>query len=307
MMRCYLFAAIAVLIWSGFILVSRFGGIGPLLPADVIAIRYFTCSVLVLPVWLFFFRFNLLNPKLITAALIGGLGYALCAFQGFQTAPASHAAILLPGMLPLIISLISYFSGAEAFTPIKWLGITLISSGIFCLFWFEILTSDGVQGGQLWFVGAAFCWAIFSVLIKRWQISPWQATVSLSVVTAVVYLPFYAVSMSKNISLDHWQHIALQSVYQGFLATIVQMLCYVQAVRRIGPANMGSMMALVPLLAGFSAVALYDEPLGIPLLVCLLLVSCGVWIANIQRNGHKEKRAGHSSLRAAQAHDQAGP
>ena len=38
MMRGYLFAAIAVLIWSGFILVSRFGGIGPLLPADVIAI-----------------------------------------------------------------------------------------------------------------------------------------------------------------------------------------------------------------------------------------------------------------------------
>lgn len=246
---------------------------------------------LLLPVWLFVYRFNLLNWRLIVAALIGGLGYALCAFQGFQSAPASHAAILLPGLLPLIIALISYASGSEAFTPIKWIGISAISIGIFCLFWFEILTADGIQGGQLWFVGAAFCWAVFSVLIKRWQISPWQATVSLAVVTALAYLPFYIFLMEKNISLEHWRHVALQSAYQGFLATIVQMLCYVQAVRRIGPASMGSMMALVPLIAGFSAVFLYDEPLGIPLITCLILVSLGVWISNLQRASRAPKLA----------------
>lgn len=283
MLRGYLFGAIAVLIWSGFILVSRFGGMGPLLPADVIAIRYFTCSILLLPFWLFLYPFNLLNRKLIIAALIGGLGYALFAFQGFKTTPASHAAILLPGLLPLFISLISYFSKSEAFTPIKWIGIGMISVGIFCLFWYDILTENGITGGQLWFVGAALCWGTFSVLIKRWQISPWQATVSLAVVTACVYLPVYAFTMEKNLSVQHWQHIALQGFYQGFLATIVQMLCYVQAVRRIGPATMGSMMAMVPLIAGFASIALYDEPMSTPLLVCLVLVSCGVYTANMQR------------------------
>ena len=49
-MQGYAFATVAVLIWSGFILVSRFGGIGPLLPADVIAIRYATCSLLYGPI-----------------------------------------------------------------------------------------------------------------------------------------------------------------------------------------------------------------------------------------------------------------
>ncbi|WP_233716678.1 DMT family transporter [Ketobacter alkanivorans] len=293
MLQGYLFAVVAVLIWSGFILVSRFGGIGPLLPADVIAIRYFTCSVLLLPFWLFLYPFNLLNYRLIAAALIGGLGYALCAFQGFQTAPASHAAILLPGLLPLFISLISYFSKSESFTPIKWIGISLISVGIFCLFWYDILTEDGVKGGQLWFVGAALCWGTFSVLIKYWQISPWQATVSLAMVTACVYLPIYIFSMEKNISIQHWQHIALQGFYQGFLATIVQMMCYVQAVRRIGPATMGSMMALVPLIAGFSSIALYNELMSTPLLVCLVLVSGGVWAANLQRTP-RQNSAAHS-------------
>lgn len=296
MIRGYLFGLVAVFIWSGFILVSRFGGIGPLLPADVIAIRYFTCATLLLPVWLWLYPFNLFNRKLIVAALIGGLGYALCAFQGFQTTPASHAAILLPGLLPLFISLISFASNNEAFTPIKWIGILLISSGIFCLFWFDILTTDGVvdgiKGGQLWFVGAALCWATFSVLIKHWQISPWQATVSLAVVTACVYLPVYFFTMEKHISVQHWQHIALQAFYQGFMATIVQMLCYVQAVRRIGPASMGSMMAMVPLIAGFSAIALYDEPMTNALLVCLVLVSTGVWAANMQRKTGLPGKAG---------------
>lgn len=273
----------AVLIWSGFILVSRYGGIGPLLPADVIAIRYATCSALLLPVWFFANRFNLLNHRLIISALIGGLGYALCAFRGFQLAPASHAAILLPGLMPLFIALISYFSKSESFTPIKWIGTAMISAGILCLFWYDILRSDGFAGGQRWFVGAALCWSVFSVLIRRWHISPWQATVSLALVTSTAYLPFYIIFMEKNIHWEHWPDVLLQAFYQGFMATIVQMLCYVQAVRHIGPASMGSMMALVPLLAGFSAVAIFEEPLTIPLLICLLLVSLGVWVSNLRR------------------------
>lgn len=279
----YLCALGAVLIWSGFILVSRMGGISPLLSYDVIAIRYITCAALLLPIWWFKFRFNLLQPKFIICSLIGGLGYALLAFKGFELTPASQAAVLLPGLMPLAIILLSTLINKERHPLAKWLGVGLITLGISTLFWQEFKLSGQLSTGHLSLVGAAVCWAVFSVLINRWNISPWQATVSLAVITCVIYLPSYLIFLPKNISPDLWQDIALQAFYQGFLATIVQMLLYVRAVQLIGAPQMGSMMAIVPILAGLSAIPVFAESLRVELIMAMLLVSSGVWLAHSQK------------------------
>jgi drug/metabolite transporter (DMT)-like permease len=280
----YLCALAAVLIWSGFILVSRMGGISPLTAYDIIAIRYVSCASFVFPFWLFWRRFNLFQAKLIICSFIGGLGYALCAFNGFKVTPASHAAVLLPGLLPISIALISTFINKERHSSLKWLGIMMITFGIAVLFWYEFQKSGALSIGHVLLVGAAICWATFSVLINRWGISPWEATVSLAVITCVVYTPIYLMYLPKNISADLLHDIGIQVVYQGFLATIVQLLFYVRAVQLIGAANMGSMMAIVPVLAGFSAIYIFDERLSMELIFALLCVSFGVWIANAKLN-----------------------
>ncbi|PCJ35626.1 MAG: EamA family transporter [Moraxellaceae bacterium] len=278
--RGYLCALGAVLIWSGFILVSRMGGISPLLSYDIIAIRYTTCAGLLFPVWFFWKRFNLLQPKLVISSLIGGLGYALFAFKGFKLTPASHAAILLPGLLPVSIALLSTFINKERPPLSKWLGIGTITLGIFAIFWQEFSTVGGLSEGHLSLAAAALCWAVFSVLINRWNITPWQATVSLALITCIVYLPIYLIWLPKNISTHLIQEIMVQAFYQGFLATIVQMLLYVRAVQLIGAAHMGSMMAIVPILAGFAAIPIFNETFNTTLAAALLLVSFGVWLAN---------------------------
>lgn len=291
----YLYALAAVVIWTGFILVSRMGGISELLSYDVIAIRYATCAVLLLPVWWFKYRFNLLNWRLVVASLIGGLAYALFAFRGFQLAPASHAAILLPGLMPMFIILLSVWINREAQPWSKWLGIVVITLGVITLgadslFTQQLSHNPGLnqsQGqslseGHIWLVAAALMWAVFSVLIKRWSITPWQATVSLAVITCVLYLPVYILWLPKNISTALWDDILLQAFYQGVMATIVQMFFYVKAVQTIGPSSMGAMMAMVPVLAGVAAVFLLNEPASLELLSGLVLVSVGAWIAHSQ-------------------------
>lgn len=276
----YLCALGAVLIWSGFILVSRRGGLSSLTAYDVIAIRYLSCAVLLFPVWLFWKRFNILQLKFIVSALIGGFSYALFAFNGFVQAPASHAAVLLPGLLPVMIIMLSIFLNGERHELSKWLGVGVITFGIGVLFWQEYQLKGVLSQGHLCLAGAAFCWATFSVLINRWNISPWEATVSLALVTATVYLPVYILVLPKNISPGLWQDIALQSFYQGFMATIVQMLLYVRAVQLIGASHMGSMMAIVPVLAGVAAIFIFNEPVRISLVMALVLVSAGIWLTN---------------------------
>jgi len=276
----YFYALAAALIWSGFILISRLGGISELGAFDVIAIRYITCSALVLPIWWFKFRFNLLNTKLIASSVIGGLAYALCTFQGFQLVPASHAAVLLPGLMPLFIIVFSFLINGERHSIEKWFGIVVITLGIFTLFWPMLKNPQDLSVGHLYLVSGALCWAVFSVLIKRWEISPWQATVSLAVVTCVIYVPVYLVLLPKKLTMVLLPDIALQAFYQGFLATIVQMILYVRAVQIIGPSSMGSMMAIVPLISGISALFIFNEVATMELVSGLILVSMGAWLAH---------------------------
>ncbi|KXO13393.1 Permease of the drug/metabolite transporter (DMT) superfamily [Moritella sp. JT01] len=281
----YLAAFGAVLIWSGFILVSRMGGISPLLSYDVIAIRYATCAALVLPIWWFKFRFKLWQPKFIVCSLFGGLGYALFAFQGFETTPGSQSAVLLPGLIPVMIIVLSVVVNKQKHAWSKWFGVAVITSGIAVLFLQDFFAQGTLSIGHLSLAGAAFCWGIFSVLLSRWQITPWQATASLAIITCTIYMPIYLLWLPKNISLgmsELWGDILLQSFYQGFLATIVQMLLYVRAVQIIGAANMGTMMAMVPVIAGVSALFVFDEPVKVSLIIAMTMVSIGVWFANTQ-------------------------
>lgn len=278
----YYYALIAVLLWSGFILVSHWGSIHSLGAYDIVAIRYLSCTAILLPLWWFKFRFNLLNIKLIIASLIGGLAYALFAFNGFQLTPASHAALLLPGLMPLfIIVLTALFTGEKQ--PLeKWLGIAIISLGVASLLWYKL--GDAGATGHYYLIAAALCWAVFSVLIKHWQISAWQATVSLALITCAIYLPIYSLFLPKKISLIALPvlvpQIALQLVYQGIFATVIQVFCYARAVQIIGPASMGAMMALVPVLAGFSSIVFFSEPVQAEVIAGLLLVSIGAVLAH---------------------------
>lgn len=279
----YLFGLGAVLIWSGFILVSRLGGISELNHYDVIALRYGTCALLLLPFWWFKQRFNLFQLKYWLIALVGGLGYALTTFQGFQLAPASHGALLLPGSMPLFIFLLAVLVGQAQFTAQKTLGVIVITSGIVALFWEQMVLikiHESIIKGDVLFLLGAFCWGIFSVLIKRWDISPWQAVMSLAILTCILYMPAYVLFAPKNIALASIPDIATQMVYQGLFATIIQLYCFVRAVEVLGAANMGSLMGLVPVIAGIAAIFVFAEPVT-PLLICgLCLVATGAWVTH---------------------------
>lgn len=275
-----LYALGAALIWCGFILVSRMGGISELLAYDVVAIRYATCAGILLPIWWFKHRFNLFNIKLIIGSLIGGLAYALCVFRGFQTTPASHAAVLLPGLMPLFIITLSVVINGER-PPLQiWLGIAAITLGAGALFWSNYSQQQVLSSGHVWLVAAALCWALFTVLIKRWGFTPWQATVSLAVVTCALYLPVYVFFLPKAISINLWPDILLQVFYQGVLATIIQMILYVKAVQAIGPSSVGSMMSIVPVVSGVLAIFVFNEAVTTELIAGLILVSLGAWLAH---------------------------
>lgn len=278
--RGYVLAAIIIVIWTGFMLVSRLGGTGSLTPFDVAAIRLGTAGIIVLPLWLRAGRASLLDRKVIALTVTGAFGYTLLAYSAFRLAPTAHAGILMPGFQPFAMAFCAWAVMGERPSPQRWIGIAIIAFGAATLGFGVFQDGIATWGGDSMFVGASFCWALYTVLARRWGISPWDVTINVAMLAALVYLPIYLVALPKSIASASLGEIALQTAYQGVLAAVIQMVIYMRAVELLGPSRMGVLMALVPPLAAAAAVPVLGEAVTPIIIASLLLVSIGVFVGN---------------------------
>lgn len=269
-------------------MVSRYGATNALLNYDLIALRYGVATLVSLPVWWFFSsRVNFLNYRYLLLAVFGGLCYALCAFSAFALAPANHAAVFLPGFMPVAISLCIWVLLGTKVKGKQLLALGIISAGIILLALNTLTVSAETLRGDLLFMAAAFSWGVFNALLKKWHPDPYATVVAVSLFTSVVYLPVFIFFLPSNLATAPDSEIWLQAGYQGVLAAVVQLLLYVKAAKTIGANNMAVTMAFVPVLAALLAVPVLQEELSVFIVVSLLCVTGGAIFGNIQGNKHR--------------------
>ena len=285
----YIMAAIVVSIWSGFIVVSRYGATNALNSYDLIAIRYGVAMLVALPIWwLFSGRTNFLNWRYFLLAVFGGLCYAVCAFSAFSLAPASHAAVFLPGFMPVAISLCIWLILGHKIRGKELLAVCIISTGIILLGSNTLTVDASTLKGDLLFICGAFSWGVFNALLKKWHPDPFATVAAVSLFTSLIYLPIFFTVLPSNLSTAPINEIWLQVGYQGILAAVVQLLLYVKAAKTIGANNMAVTMAFVPVLAALLAVPVLGENLNLFIGLSLLCVTGGAIFGNI--HGKKEKQ-----------------
>lgn len=286
-------ALATVAIWTGFIVISRASaGGGSLLPTDLAALRFGVAAVAMLPVLLW--RLHRTHSwsaalggmtlrQVLAVAVFAGCGFSLLAFSAFVFAPVAHAGVLMPGALPFFTALIAWLILRERVTPRKALGLALIFAGI------VVIASGSFSGierrmliGDLLFLSASSCWAVFVVLARKWQIRPLEATIALALGAAALYLPVYLLWLPKQIlSAPLWEVIG-QGAYQGLLSVVASTLVYTRVLMTFGPTRAAMITAVVPGLAAVLAVPLLGEPLALTALAGLALVTAGMVAGVVQ-------------------------
>lgn len=262
----YLYAAITLLIWSGFVIISRLGGKGALTAYDIAALRTGTAAVVLSPWWLP----RLLRPELrqlrlsqsLSFAVLAGLAYPLLAYAGFFHAPASHGAVLISGMLPLFTSIFAFVLLRERPSRVRLAGLLFIIAGVATLF-HASLQGDGLPSltGDLLFMSASLVWALFTVLLKRWQVRAFDVTLGVVAMSALIYLPVYLLFLPKHMDIASANEIALQAFFQGFVVVCVAMWTYAKAAEMLGAVKVAVMMSAVPVLGTLLSVPFLQEPL----------------------------------------------
>ena len=270
-----------VLVWSGWVVISRLGVFQVLNSYDIMALRFAVASVAVAPfVWRFWPR-HLKWWQLAVIASGQGAPYLLAAFGGFQFAPAAHAGIFMNGLLPVIAALIGFVWLNYKPGPWRLSGIVIIVAGCIITNWDD--ASAGVTEeawkGHLLFVAAAMMVATYMVATKVWERRPRQAMVCIPVINLFCFMPFYLGLLPKMIGEAPWHEIVLQGLYQGLGPSVLAVLMFTTAVRTIGPSSTAAMMAMVPGMSALLAIPVLGEWPSVIAVAGLVIVSAGIALA----------------------------
>lgn len=288
-------AVVTVLIWSSFIVIARQSAQHGLTALDMALARIVGASLVLLPLGWWLARrkpatasFGGLSPlparTTVLVGFFGGLLYALLAYAGFFYAPATHAAVLMPGSLPLWTALLAAVVLREHLSPARLTGLALIVFGDLMVGGVSLL--QAFDGGQVWrgdmlFMTAACCWATYSVLARKFALDPVRATVAITVFAFLAYVPAYLVAGATGLVTSGLGEVParewiFQAAFQGVGSVVVAGMTFTQMIRHYGPVRSTMITALVPALSALGAVWLLDEPLHWNLLLGLGLVTLGI-------------------------------
>ncbi len=248
LVRGFLFAVGVVLFFSSFTLVSRAGLTSALGIADLAALRFGVSGILLSPIVLTYGLFGLRLPQAVALALLGGLGFALCAYAGFSMAPAAHAAVLLHGTLPLTTALILGVTGVGAISRPQVLGLALIVVGVVAILSDTVLESyhpAQLLGDGLLLL-ASFSWSGYGVLAKRYRVPALQAAAIVAAFSMAAYLPVYLATSAPSLLNIDWKVLMVQGVFQGVAIGVLSLLLYTRTVAILGVARTALATAAVP-------------------------------------------------------------
>ena len=276
------FAALGVvLIWSGWVVVSRLGVVQTLTIYDMVALRFVVATIAVAPfVWRYWPR-NLRWWQIFLISCGQGVPYLLLAFGGFQFAPASHAGIMMNGTVPVFAALLGWIWLKDRPDAWKTAGMAVILVGCGLIGWDRdtVGVAPDAWIGHLMFIGSALFIAINMIGTKAWQLTPMQAMVCIPTVNLAWFGPLYLAFLPKAVHVAPWSEIILQGAYQGLGPSVVAVLLFTTAVRSIGPSATAAMMAMVPGMVALVAIPVLGEWPSLLAWAGLFLATGGILLA----------------------------
>lgn len=280
--RGALFGLAAVSIWSGWIVIARFGLRTSLTPWDIAALRFGVAGTLMLPYVLEKgIAFDRLGWIGLAAIVLGGAAPVFLANSGLRFAPAAHAGALFPGVMPLMVALLAAAVLHEKFTRSKVLGFSLILPGVVAIAWGAGGEIGSTQNfGHVLFLCAGLSWAFYTVAMRKVRLDGLHAAAISAVGSMLIYLPVFLLMPGSTLSGAGWSDVAIQAFVQGVLTAIISLLLYGRAVAILGASSGAAFAALCPAMTAVLGIPILGEWPSVAEWAAISLISAGVYLVS---------------------------
>lgn len=226
----HLTALLVVMIWGETFVSTKMLLNAGLMPADIFFYRFLLAYVLTWFVSYKRFFCRNITDELTTFALgvLGGSLYFLTENMALVYSTASNVAILLSSCPLLTALLLSIFYKSERLSKKQIFGSLLAFLGMVMVVLNGQLILHLNPRGDALAIGAAVCWAFYSLLMKRvmHKYSSWFITRKVFFYGLLTILPYYALVSPLNTDVN----ILSRPVVYGnllYLGAVASMFCYI--------------------------------------------------------------------------------
>jgi drug/metabolite transporter (DMT)-like permease len=294
----YVLLLIATCLWGGNFVVGK-AMVTQLPPITLAALRWLVAFVMVVLMFGRSYRTHrevLLQhwKMVIFLAVTGVAGFNTLTYIAVQHISSINAS-LMNAATPIMILMISWFMLRDKVVWMSVTGIVVSMAGVLWIIsrgsWQAILTLS-FNPGDLWMVLAVFCWALYSVGMKKISgVLPVNALFLAKIaVTLCLLIPASAVELSITKPAVQWSFgLAAGVLYVGIFASIVAFAAWNQAIAMIGPSRCGGFLNMIPLFSACFATVFAGERIQSYHLIGAVLIIGGVYLTNrILRSPHKQ-------------------
>ena len=274
--RAYLACICVVIIWSGWITISRYGVHTVLQPADITLLRYVTALLCVSPL---VFRHNWPKFRVYQYLIVGlgiGFPYTMLSFYGLRELKAAHAGVLVNGMLPVFGAIAAWYILRQRVSLVRYGAIGLIFLSNFIMAGGDTF-STGHSTGIILLLFAAVLYTAHMIGIKHWGFEWKDVLVTVPVVNAALFLPLWFVFPTALFQADI-KDIVSQALYQGIVVNIVALMFVTYAIKHLGTITVSIFMSIVPVSTALLAWLLLNESLNNFELTGIVGCSIGLFI-----------------------------
>ncbi|UZF93332.1 DMT family transporter [Bosea sp. NBC_00550] len=289
---------LSVVIFGSNFVISRHAVLHGITPYDLLALRFATAGILLLPLYL--------RPGIASCGGVGwGRGLLLALSSGFPMtflmlmgltlAPAAHGATIGPGTVTLIGIVGSVVLFGAVLTRNLIVGICGVLAGLACLAIAGTTgASAGTLRGDLMFLGVGLLWGFYPLMIQLWKVDGLRAAAVVSVLS-LAWLPVYALFFFRGFDIAPWWVLSLHALYQGVINVIIGLWIWGWAAHVLGPAVVGRFPPLIPVTGTLLAIPVLGEiPSSLQLIGIVLIIS-GLFVASWRK---PPRKAGHEHVPA---------
>jgi drug/metabolite transporter (DMT)-like permease len=201
---------------------------------------------------------------------------------GYTTAARASLAL---STLPLQTMVVGALLGIEPLTLRKSLGVCIAVLGVFAALASGLAAApEGAWRGELIMTGAVLCMAFYNV----WSRPFMQRSSALGFLTVgmgagalaliLVGALTHRIEVLGSFEAPQW----IAGIYLGIGGGALAFILWVLALERATPTRVANTMTVNPIAAGLLAAVLVNEPITLNLVVGLIAVFAGIWIATTQ-------------------------
>ena len=218
------------------------------------------------------------------------VGYNVLFLYGVTLAPASHGAVITPGLIPVFTLALGRILYRESIAWRQALGVLVCLVGLGLVVGPAFAGDPAALAGDALYATSALLWATYTILGRRVTTRFHVAAITClsALIGALVFLPLGLLDPVGFGALQSASPRALVGLaYLGSLGTALGFVLFYLGVQRIGSARASAYTVLIPLFGVSLTVPILGESLAPISFIGAAIVIAGLWLTQRRPIDHE--------------------